>query len=123
MKESLEKKILTKKFYHDKENVFERSIQQQNEITKPKTTGNEDLDEAILRGVEIYSQITQRNNEISSNSIQSNARDRCIITTLPTLMNSFEKSQFSLTDPKGNRFSMTKTYSTKCYKKRINFSI
>ena len=59
MIEKLEEKLSNQIFYRDMEKVFEPSIQQQKEITKAITTGNEDLGKALLQGVENYNQIKE----------------------------------------------------------------
>ena len=59
IKERLEEKLSNHKFCHDMVKVSEPSIQQEDEITVPTTTGNEDLGKAIFQRIENYNQKTQ----------------------------------------------------------------
>ena len=106
MKERLEEKFSSQKLNHDMEKLLEPSLQQQKEIIKAITTGNEYLGKAILQKVEKYNQTTQRNSEIISNLIKSNAIESSITTTLVLLMNSSNKNHISVTHLNGFRFSM-----------------
>ena len=107
MNERLEVKLSNQNFYHKMEKVFGLSMQQQKELPKAQATGNEDVGKAVIHGLE--NQITQRNNEILCNLIKSNAIDSSITTTLANLMNSFKKSEFSLTHNNCIRFSTNKS--------------
>ena len=70
------------------ERLFEPSIQQRKEITKSKTTSDDDLGKTFLQGVGNYNKKTQRINETLFNLIRSNAIDSSIKTTLANLLNS-----------------------------------
>ena len=108
VKERLEEKLCNQFSYPCIEEVFEPSFQQQNEITKTITRGNEDLGKAFFQGEENDKQKTPRIDEILSNLIKSNAVETSITTTLVNLMTSSSKGQFILTHFKVNRFSMNK---------------
>ena len=108
MKGRLEEKLSNQKIYPDMEKVFEPSNQQEKEITKGITSENEDLGKVFLRRVEKFNQRTQRNNEVLSNLFKSNAIDSSVTTNLASLMKSSNRSQFSLTQLKGNRFIIIK---------------
>ena len=65
-------------------------------IKQSKNILNENLQKSIEKGIQEYDKISNRNNKLVTNFVNSNLVDSSIVKTISNLLNDKNKSQFSL---------------------------
>ena len=138
--ERLKEKLGKQDFHYDREEVFEpvtknqTKQQQQSEkqiqalrdstqtttqaiqdqtraIQESSNTPNKKLHKSVKEGIQEYDKITNRNNQIVTDLVNSNQVDSSIVKTVSNLLNDNNKSQFSLEPVEGssNLFTINPT--------------
>ena len=93
LKNNLKEKLTDQSFYYDMKQVFEPSIDAQEESTKKIIKSQESTQKAITEGNENLQNTLKH---ILNTLVKSNMIDSNIVRTLSNLMNNKNKSQFSL---------------------------
>ena len=80
-------------------------------IQESSNTFNKTLHKSVKEGIQEYDKITNRNNQIVTDLVNSNQVDSSIVKTVSNLLNDNNKSQFSLEPVEGssNLFTMNPT--------------
>ena len=79
------------------------AIQAQTEAIKQSSNIlNKNLQKSIEKGIQEYDKISNRNNQLVTNLVNSNLVDSSIVKTISNLLNDKNKSQFSLEPVEGN---------------------
>ena len=125
-KETIKEKLGKQDFHYDMEEVFEPVTFKQQELSEKQilalrdstsaasqttvqaienqtqairessNTLNKNLQKSIKEGLQEYDEITNRNNQLLTNLVNSNQVDSSIVKTVSNLLNDKNKSQFSL---------------------------
>ena len=130
-KERLKEKLGKQDFHYDMEKIFEpvtenqkQNISKQQELSEKQIQALRDstqtttqaiqdqtrairessntMQKSIKEGIQEYDEITNRNNQLLTNLVNSNQVDSSIVKTVSNLLNDKNKSQFSLEPNMGN---------------------
>ena len=71
-------------------------------IRESSNTMQKSMQQSIKQGIQEYDEITNRNNQLLTNLVNSNQVDSSIVKTVSNLLNDNNKSQFSLEPVKGS---------------------
>ena len=128
-KERLKEKLGKQDFHYDMEEVFEPVIAKQAEAAAKQAEATEKqlqalrdsslaiqessnrLQQSIKEGIQEYDEITNCNNQLLTNLVNSNQVDSSFVKTVFNLLNDKNKSQFSLELNKGNPRSSANVFT------------
>ena len=91
--------------------IMNMSQDQTKAIQESSNTLNKKLHKSVKEGIQEYDKITNRNNQIVTDLVNSNQVDSSIVKTVSNLLNDNNKSQFSLEPVEGssNLFTINPT--------------